>query len=109
MLDLNTIFEFSRNNCVAICTFLVPANLLATLLTIAFAVLHRPLHQVWQSAAVASLFAFVMVLHVYTWFSIGVVMAPTYVLLWLAICCLLTNFGAIWFWQHHRNLPQLRA
>ncbi len=104
MLDLNTTAEFSRANCVAICAFLVPANLLATLLTIIFAAIHRPLHQVLQSAGIASIFALVMVLHVYTWFSIGVVMAPTYILLWLGISCLLTNLGAILFRRYYTNL-----
>ena len=109
MLDLNTIAEFSRTNCVAICAFLVPANLLATLLSVVFSVLHRPLRQVWQAAGIGSIFAFVMVLHVYTWFAIGVVMAPTYILLWLAISCLLTNFGAILFRKYDTNLPQVRV
>ncbi|SRR5579883_1740626 len=109
MLDLNTIAEFSRSNCVAICAFLVPAILLATLLTMIFAALRRPLHQVWQSAGIASLFALVMVFHVYTWFSIGVVMAPTYVLLSLAISCLLTNLGAILFRRYHSTLSQQQA
>ncbi|MFH7030180.1 MAG: hypothetical protein ACHBN1_33675 [Heteroscytonema crispum UTEX LB 1556] len=97
MLDLNTLAEFSRANCVSICAFLVPANLIATVLTMVFAALRRPLHQVWQAAGIASIFALVMVLHVYTWFAIGVVMVPTYILLWLAITCLLTNLGAILF------------
>jgi hypothetical protein len=97
MLDLNTLAEFSRGNCVSICAFLVPANLTATVFTMVFAALRRPSHQVWKAAGIASIFAFVMILHVYTWFSIGVVMAPTYILLWLAITCLLTNLAAILF------------
>jgi hypothetical protein len=109
MFDLNTIAEFSRANCITICAFLVPANLLATLLTMILAGLHRPLHQVCQSAGFASIFAFVMVLHVYTWFSIGVVMAPTYILLWLGISCLLTNLGAVWFRRQYTNLTQYRV
>ncbi|EFA70071.1 conserved hypothetical protein [Cylindrospermopsis raciborskii CS-505] len=39
-----------------------------------------------------------MVWHVYTWFSIGVIMPPTYILLSLGTTCLLTNLGAI-VWQ----------
>ncbi|MBW4612672.1 MAG: hypothetical protein KME21_05215 [Desmonostoc vinosum HA7617-LM4] len=98
MLDFfNILTEFSRTNCVSICAFLVPANLLATLLTIILTVFRRPSYQVWPSAAIATIFASVMILHVYTWFIIGVVMAPTYILLWLAITCLLTNFAAIMF------------
>lgn len=101
MLDFNTITEFSRNHCVTICAFLVPANLIATLSTMVLAALHRPLSQVLQSATVAAFFAIVMMLHVYTWFSIGVVQLPTYILLWLAITCLFTNLGAILFQRRY--------
>ncbi|BAZ48512.1 hypothetical protein NIES4103_11200 [Nostoc sp. NIES-4103] len=103
MLDFNTLAEFSRANCVSICAFLVPANLLATLLTIILTAIGRPTYQVWQAAGIASIFAFVMVLHVYTWFIIGVVMAPTYILLCLGITCLLTNLAAIIFQRRHIN------
>lgn len=100
MLDFNTLAEFSRSNCVGICAFLVPANLLATLLTIILTALHRPSSQVWQAAGIASIFAFVMVMHVYTWFAVGVVMPPTYILLSLAITCWLANLAAV-IWQKH--------
>ncbi|MFM5891470.1 MAG: hypothetical protein ACKPFD_15990 [Dolichospermum sp.] len=91
MLDINALAEFSRNNCIGICAFLVPANILTTLLTMILAFLNRPLGQLWTSTALACLFASVMILHVYTWFMIGVVMTPTYILLSLAVTCLLTN------------------
>jgi hypothetical protein len=97
MLDFHYLAEFSRTNCVSICAFLVPANLLTTILTIILAVLHRPSHQVWQAAGIACLFAFIMVLHVYTWFSVGVVMLPTYILLSLALTCFVTNVGTLFF------------
>ncbi|MBW4567297.1 MAG: hypothetical protein KME31_04545 [Tolypothrix carrinoi HA7290-LM1] len=100
MLDFNTISELSRANCVSICAFLVPANLLATSSTIILAALRRPTRQVWQACTIATFFAVVMILHVYTWFAIGVVMAPTYILMWLAITCLLSNFGAILLQRH---------
>jgi len=103
MLDFNTLTEFSRANCVSICAFLVPANLLVTLLTISLTLLRRPSHQVWQSAGIACIFASVMILHVYTWFMIGVVMPPTYILLWLAITCLLTNLAAIIFQRRYSH------
>ncbi len=101
MLDINTIAEFSRNNCVAICAFLVPANLIATTSTMILAALHRPLSQVSQSVAVAGFFAAIMILHVYTWFAIGIVAVPTYILLWLAITCLFTNLGAFLFQRRY--------
>ncbi|MBH8563996.1 hypothetical protein I8748_17700 [Nostoc sp. CENA67] len=103
MLDFQTLAEFSRTNCVSICAFLVPANLLATLLTIILTAIGRPTYQVWQAVGIASIFAVVMVLHVYTWFIIGVVMAPTYILLCLAITCLLSNLAAILFQRRHVN------
>jgi hypothetical protein len=91
MLDFNTLTEFSRNNCIGICTFLVPANILTTLLTIILTFLNRSMGQVWISTGLACTFAGVMILHVYTWFMIGVVMPPTYILLSLAVTCLFTN------------------
>jgi hypothetical protein len=95
MFDFNMLAEFSRTHCVSICAFLVPANLVATSMTIIFTALRRPQVQIWQAAGIASIFAFVMILHVFTWFMVGVVMAPTYVLLWLGSTCFLTNIGAI--------------
>lgn len=95
MFDFNSLFEFSRTNCVAICAFLVPINLLLTTRTIVFTALQRPQSQVQQAAIFACIPAVVMILHVYTWFMIGVVMAPTYILLWLGSTCLVTNFWAI--------------
>ncbi|ABA21273.1 conserved hypothetical protein [Trichormus variabilis ATCC 29413] len=95
MLHFHALSEFSRANCIGICAFLVPANLLATLLTIILAVIGRPTHQIWQAVSLASIFAVVMILHVYTWFEIGVVMAPTYILLGLALTCLVANFAAV--------------
>lgn len=97
MLDFYTLSEFSRTHCVSICAFLVPANLIATSLTMIFTALRRPQAQVWQAAGIASIFALLMVMHVFTWFAVGVVMAPTYILLWLGSTCLFTNLGAIIF------------
>ena len=104
MFDFNTLFEFSRANCVAICAFLVPANLLFTLQTLIFTGLGRPQIQVRQAAVLACIPALVMVLHVYTWFLIGVVMAPTYILLWLGSTCLGINLWAI---SHSQSMVRL--
>jgi hypothetical protein len=95
MFDLNTIFEFSRTNCVAICAFLVPANLLLTLQTIIFTGLHRPQAKITKAALLACIPAILMVLHVFTWLMIGVIMAPTYILLCLGSTCLGLNLWAI--------------
>lgn len=95
MFDFNTLAEFSRAYCVGICALMIPANLVATSLTIIFLVLCRPAVQVCLAAGIASIFALVMILHVFTWFMIGVVMATTYILLWLGFSCLVANLGAI--------------
>ena len=95
MFDFNPLFEFSRTNCIAMCAFLVPANLFFTLRTIIFTGLRRPQFQVRQAAVLACIPALVMVLHVFTWLMIGVVMAPTYILFALGSICLGINFWAI--------------
>lgn len=95
MFDFNALSELSRSNCAGICAFLVPANILSTLLTIILTALNRSIYQIWQAVGFATIFACVMMLHVYTWFVIGVVMLPTYILLALAFVCLLTNLSAI--------------
>lgn len=95
MFDFNTLAEFSRANCISICAFLVPANLIATSLTIFLTTLMRPSVQVWQMAGIAGIFALLMLWHVFTWFMVGIVMAPTYILLGLGTSCFLINIGAI--------------
>jgi predicted signal transduction protein with EAL and GGDEF domain len=107
MLDLNTLCEFSRLHCIAICAVLVPANLLATSQTLLMAWFHRPLAQIWLMCGVASLYSLIMVLHVATWFMIGVVMIPTYVLLGLGSTCLISNLLALSFaYSQRRELLQ---
>lgn len=95
MLDFNPLFEFSRTHCIAICAFLVPANLLLTLQTLIVTGLRRPPVQVRQSAILACLPALIMIAHVWTWFMVGVIMAPTYILLALGSICLGINFWAM--------------
>jgi hypothetical protein len=107
MLDFYTLAEISRNNCTAICAFLVPANLLATLLTLILLIFHRPAVQLWLSTGIASIFACVMILHVYTWFMVGVVMLPTYILLSLAVTCLLINVLALVWRNNYLQLVSL--
>jgi len=95
MIDFNPLFEFSRTHCIAICALLVPANLLATLQTLLFVWFARPVTQIYSIATVASLYALLMILHVMTWLTIGVVMLPTYILSFLGCLCLLINSTAI--------------
>lgn len=104
MLDFNTVTEFSHTYCIAICAFLVPANLLTTLQTAILTGLNRPRIQVWASVVVASLWATAMIFHVFSWFAIGVVMPPTYILLVMAITCLTIN---VWAIAHPASMMQL--
>ncbi|MEC4985869.1 MAG: hypothetical protein SAJ37_13725 [Oscillatoria sp. PMC 1068.18] len=94
MLELTPIWEFSRNHCVAICAFLVPAILLTTLQTLILIFLKRDPTQVRLCATLASCLAVVMYIHVGTWFAIGVVMAPTFILLGLASVSLAISLWA---------------
>jgi hypothetical protein len=104
MLDFNIVTEFSHTYCVAICAFLVPANLLTTLLTVILTGLNRSRIQVQASVFVASIFAITMIFHVFTWFIIGVIMPPTFILLLMALTCLTIN---IWAISHPASMIQL--
>lgn len=109
MLDLNPLFDFSRTHCVALCSFLVPFNLLTTLTTLVFLGLQQPPRQVQRSAGLAIAGSAIMVLHVLTWFIIHVVMIQTFVLLSLAVCCLSLNTWAIAHPASLRHLIQRLA
>lgn len=104
MLTFHTLAEFSRTHCIAICAFLVPLNLVATLTTLILTGVRRSHSQVWSAATIASLPAVLMILHVYTWFIVGVVRVPTYVLLTLGATCLTINFWAV---VHPQSMSQL--
>ncbi len=88
------LLEFSHQHCITICAALVPLNLLATSLTLGLLSFNCAPTLIRLSTTIASLFAAVIVLHVMTWFVIGVVMVPTYVLLALASVCLFINLWA---------------
>ncbi|MBW4580734.1 MAG: hypothetical protein KME42_14305 [Tildeniella nuda ZEHNDER 1965/U140] len=106
MFDFSNLLEFSHNHCIAICAALVPANVLSTFCAIVLVGLKRPRSQVWQVSGLASVFALLMVLHVLTWFIIGVVMMPTFVLLSLGGLCLSTN---LWVILHPQSLRRVLA
>ena len=95
MFDFNTLAEFSRTDCIGICALLIPANLVATSLTVIFTLSRHSTAQVYLAAGISNLLALAMLLHVFTWFMIGVVMLATYILLGLGSICLFTNLGAI--------------
>lgn len=104
LVDINAIAEFSRANCLTICAFLVPANVLATLQTLVFTGMRYSAVKVRLMIGFASFYAVLMLLHVYSWFSIGVVMMPTYILLSLGSLCLAVN---IWTIAHSSSLLKL--
>ena len=91
VFDLEPIFEFSRNNCVTICSFLIPANLLATIFTFILSVTGQPLSRIGFSLAIAATLAMTLFLHISTWFAIGVITPVTFILFGLGTTCLLAN------------------
>ena len=95
MLELNSIAEFSRYHCIGICTVLVPINLLLTIGTIGLTVLGRSTRTIYANVSLSILPAIGLLLHVTTWWAIGVVMLPTYILPILAITCLTINAIAV--------------
>ena len=99
MFDLEPIFEFSRQNCLTICSFLVPANLVATVLTLTFFALGRPLSHIKVSASFTTILASALFFHVATWFIIGVVTPITFILAGLGTTCLLINLVAVIYYK----------
>jgi hypothetical protein len=99
LIDFGSIAEFSRDRCIAICAFLIPATLLTTLGTLAIIITNRFQHYLRWTIAIATGLALLMVFHVGTWFAIGVVTPVTFILLSLATTCLLVNFGGPIFFK----------
>jgi hypothetical protein len=95
MFDLEPIFEFSRNYCVAICACLVPANLLTTTYTLVLSATGQSLRKMSWSLAIAVTLAITLFLHVSTWFTIGVITPVTFILFGLGMSCLSINIVAI--------------
>lgn len=95
MTHLESLIEFSCNSCVGICAFLVPANLLSTLQTLLFRYWQLPSRWVKVMVFTAFIYSVLMITHVLLWLSMGVVMAPTFILLLLAMVCLGINGWAV--------------
>ena len=104
MFALETIFEFSRNNCVAICSFLVPANLISTIAILGSAIKASSSIRLRYLLATSIAFAVSLFLHVSTWFLIGVVTPVTFILLTLGASCLLVSVLAIVYQQKLSSL-----
>ena len=99
MFHIQPLLEFSRQNCVAICSFLVPANLITTIATLALVIMNRSLLQISWTMGIASVFATTLFLHVSTWFIIGVITPVTFILFGLGTACLIINALAIAYRQ----------
>lgn len=95
MLAHSALAEFSRAHCTAICAFLVPSTCLVTLQTLIWTGLGWSRWQTWGWIGLASGLAGTMVLHVLTWFALGVVRVPTFVLLGLVLLCMGCNLWAL--------------
>jgi hypothetical protein len=108
MFNLEPIFAFSRNNCAAICAFLVPANLLITLQILIALARERPIGQIRLAVALAITLALTLFIHVFTWFAIGVVTPVTFILFGLGTTCLVINIWASIYWQKFTQLVRSR-
>lgn len=104
MLDLQPVFEFSRLNCVTICAFLVPANLIVTIATLILVATGQSLSKVRWSKTIASFLAITLFFHVSTWFVIGVITPVTFILFGLGATCLIANVMAV---AYRRDIAQL--
>lgn len=104
MFDLNTIAEFSRCHCIGICAFLVPINLLLASATLLLTALDRSPRLIYLLVSIGSFPALALFLHVATWWAIGVVMLPTFILPMLATTCLAIYAYALVNRQHLRDL-----
>ncbi|MFM7576424.1 MAG: hypothetical protein ACKO5Q_05740, partial [Microcystaceae cyanobacterium] len=93
MVDLTALSDFSRSNCIGICAFLVPAMMLTTLQSLLFVLFQRRRLALTVSVGLGWGWVALMVGHVATWFSIGVVTPVTFILLTLASVCWLVNTG----------------
>ncbi|ELR97951.1 hypothetical protein GLO73106DRAFT_00017700 [Gloeocapsa sp. PCC 73106] len=95
MCETNFLFEFSRHYCLTICAVMVPANLVLTGRTIFLALTRASQSKLTQTAWIGVGLVSILLLHVFSWFAIGVVMTPSYVLIALASLCLTINLLAL--------------
>lgn len=79
--------NFSRGNCVGICSALVPLILLGTTACGGLTYFRQPRWLVNTAYGAVILFCLAMVLHVSSWFAIGVITPVTFILLGLSLTC----------------------
>lgn len=87
--------DFSRTHCVGICAALVPLMLMATILCLGLAYWQPGRRRIGAAYLMTIAVCGLMVLHVSSWFSIGVVTPITFILLGLSMTCL-TAGGLAW-------------
>ncbi len=104
MFDPNTIAEFSRCHCIGICAFLVPTNLCLASATLLSTALDRSPRSIYALVSIGIFPALALFLHVATWWAIGVVMLPTFILPILAATCLAIYTYTIVNREHLKNL-----
>ncbi len=85
--------ELSRTYCVGICAFLVPAILLLTIQSLFLGYFQTYGWRFRGSILGAIVLEMLLIAHVGTWFSIGVVTPVTFILLTLSLTCLAINSG----------------
>lgn len=107
MFDWESLIQFSHHYCVTICAVLVPCNLLVTLQTMIFTGLNRKKWQIRLLGIVSFLYAFLLLFHVFSWYIVGVVMAPTFILLFVGSLCTLINLWAIFYPESMQQFFQL--
>lgn len=90
------LLHLSHHHCVAICATLVPLNLLATSSTFYLSLVGYPRRDQLRSLALAVGLALILLLHVGSWWIVGVVRVQTYILVVLSCICL--GLNAL-FWQ----------
>jgi hypothetical membrane protein len=93
MVISNFLSEFSRHHCISICAFIVPTILLLTLGTIVLFITAKSQTTSTITASLSIILALIMLGHVFSWFSVGVVLGPSYILIALASVCLLINLA----------------
>ncbi|BFM41126.1 hypothetical protein OLK001_30520 [Synechocystis sp. LKSZ1] len=99
---LTLMAEWSRLHCVGLCAVLVPTILLLTLQSLLLVYFQ---HRDWrfQASASGAFVAIVLLIgHVATWFSIGVITPVTFILLTLSLTCLAINTG-LWAWVMYQG------
>lgn len=95
MFDITSLGEFSRNHCIGICAFLIPANLLTTLTSLILVIVNPSQMKLLISAGIAISFAIILSCHVASWLIVGVIQVPTFILLALSVFCIGLNIWVI--------------